>query len=129
MPQNVDIVGQQYIAINIVNVCLQPKQEPYLTHNQTQYQFSQGQIGQDPPMQCRPGQLGYPNGQDYHIQYSYRPPPYCHPPLPQWSAEEEEMKYGPFSDGEAETLRRGKILQKDNLRQRCTALCHYVKSS
>ena len=22
MPQNVDIVGQQYIAINIVNVCL-----------------------------------------------------------------------------------------------------------
>ena len=60
---------------------------------------------QDPPMQCRPGHLGYPSGQDYHNQYSYGPPPYCQPPLPRWSAEEEEIKYGAFSDREAETLR------------------------
>ena len=57
-----------------------------------------------------PGQLGgplqYGPGQDYHNQFSY-PPAYCPPPPPVWSAEEEEIKYGPFSDGEAETLRRG----------------------
>ena len=45
-------------------MALQPRQEPYLTHHQTQNQFSQGQMRQDPPIQCRPGQLGYPNGQD-----------------------------------------------------------------
>ena len=55
----------------------------------------------------RPGQLQYPPGQDYHNQFSYGPPAYCPPPPPVWSQEEEEIKYGPFSDGEAETLRRG----------------------
>ena len=57
----------------------------------------------------RPGQLQYPPGGDYHNQVSYAsgPPAYCPPPPPVWSAEEEEMKYGPFSDGEAETMRRG----------------------
>jgi len=107
---------------------LQPRQEPYLTHHQTQNQFSQpGQMRPEPPMQCRPGQLGYPNGQDYHNQYSYGPPPYCHPPLPQWSAEEEEMKYGPFSDGEAETLRRGTRSCKKTMRARGTP--HYATMS
>ena len=28
------------------------------------------------------------------------------PQLPRWSAEDEEVKYGPFSDGEADTVRR-----------------------
>ena len=39
----------------------------------------------------------------------YGPPPYCPPPVPQlprWSAEDEEVKYGPFSDGEADTVSR-----------------------
>ena len=28
------------------------------------------------------------------------------PQLPRWSAEDEEVKYGPFSDGEADTVSR-----------------------
>ena len=73
--------------------------------------FQQFYQQQQPPQQfvTRPGQLQYPPGQDYHNQFSFPPgpPAYCPPPPPVWSAEEEEMKYGPFSDGEAETLRRG----------------------
>ena len=65
--------------------------------------FQQRQFGA--PGLLPRGQLQYPPGGDY-LGYS-GPPPYCPPPLPQWSAEEEEMKYGPFSDGEAETVRRG----------------------
>ena len=56
------------------------------------------------------GALQYPGGGDYHQLAPYSgPPPYIAPPMPapQWSAEEEEMKYGPFSDGEAETMRKG----------------------
>ena len=59
--------------------------------------FQQRQFGA--PGLLPRGQLQYPPGGDY-LAYS-GPPPYCPPPLPQWSAEEEEMKYGPFSDGEA----------------------------
>lgn len=106
---------------------LQARQESYLTHHPaTQNQFSQGHIRQEPNL-CRPGHLNYPTGQDYHNQYSYGPPPYCHPPLPQWSAEEEEMKYGPFSDGEAETLRRGTRQCKKTMRSRGAP--HYATMS
>ena len=74
------------------------REHQHLYHQQHQHQH----------LLARPGQLQYPPGQDYHNQYSYGPPPaYCPPPAPTWSAEEEEMKYGPFSDGEAESLRRG----------------------
>ena len=33
----------------------------------------------------------------------------------QWSAEEEEMKYGPFSDGEADTLKKGRLDRNDQI--------------
>jgi len=79
------------------------------TQQQQSLYFNRGQFQQQPhPMLSRPGQLQYPPGGDYHNQFAggYGPPPYCPPPVPQWSREEEEMKYGPFSDGEAETMRR-----------------------
>jgi len=44
----------------------------------------------------------------YPQTYFQQPPPYNPPPSvhQQWSLEDEDMKYGPFSDGEAETLKR-----------------------
>ena len=42
--------------------------------------------------------------------------PSFHQPSPhQWSAEEEEMKYGPFSDGEADTLKKGRLDCNDQI--------------
>ena len=52
-----------------------------------------------------PGHLAY-LPKDYQNMGSANPP-FHHPAPHQWSAEEEEMKYGPFSDGEADTLKKG----------------------
>ena len=96
-------------------------------------QHQQQQQPPPPQMQHRPGQSGYPSHlgghQEYPPAYGYGPPPYCHPPLPQWSAEEEEMKYGPFSDGEAETLRKGTRSCKKTMRTRGGAAPHYATMS
>ena len=89
----------------------QPQLRDQSLYFQHQRQFP-GLAHHQPPalMLGRPGQLQYPPGGDYHNQFSgqyHGPPPYNPPPVAQWSAEEEEIKYGPFSDGEAETMRRG----------------------
>ena len=100
------------------------------------YNFQQRQFppGAGQPLMLgpmsRPGQLQYPAGQDYHNQFGGYggPPPYNPPPVPQWSAEEEEMKYGPFSDGEAESMRRGTRSCKKS-RSRAAAAPHYATMS
>merc|ERR550534_734419 len=53
--------------------------------------------------QMRPGHLAYlPKDYQNMVNTSFQQAsPH------QWSAEEEEMKYGPFSDGEADTLKKG----------------------
>jgi len=71
---------------------------PHLSYgNQIGHEFSHQQM--------RPGHLAY-LPKDYQNMGSTNPP-FHHPAPHQWSAEEEEMKYGPFSDGEADTLKKG----------------------
>ncbi|XP_023346468.1 uncharacterized protein LOC111715389 [Eurytemora carolleeae] len=60
-------------------------------------------IVEDPDSNQR---CGFPPASVY-ANHLCGPPPYVPPPkVNQWSLEDDEMKFGPFSDGEAETIKR-----------------------
>ena len=60
-----------------------------------------------PPL-LSPAHLSYLPSKEFRQVMALPSSHHTNPPS-QWSADEEEMKYGPFSDGEADTMKKGTL--------------------
>lgn len=105
-----------------------PNKDPYLNplHQQVSYG---GQVGPDfTHSHIQPGHLSYLPSKEFRQVMALPSSHHTNPPS-QWSADEEEMKYGPFSDGEADTMKKGTRLSRKCVRGRGLAAPHYATMS